>query len=196
MVIARELLEQLMPFHCLLDPAAELGALIEIFGSTPARSFLEVGTHKGATSAAIAFNFPDARIVTLDLPNSLDTIWNPLPRQQVGAAHHAMGLAARIEQCFMSSSELWQFSARGDSFDMAFVDADHSCDAVFRDLMLCADLLSGPRAVLAVHDYTGPEESNRPSWTYGVQQAVDRFLCARPFRKRRLPGLLLLLEPE
>jgi hypothetical protein len=195
MVISGELLDQLMPFHCLLDPAAEFRALLEAFAGAPAGSFLEIGTHRGATSAAIAVAFPAARIVTVDLPDSLRTAWNPLPRAEVGAAHRALGVQSRVEQLFMDSSELWRLAARGESFDMIFVDADHSSEAVFRDLILAADLLTGPTASLLVHDYTGTDETGRPSWTLGVQQAVDRFLGVRPFRKRRLAGLMLLLEP-
>jgi predicted O-methyltransferase YrrM len=194
MVITNDLLAKLMPYHCFLDPEAELCDLLSIFSQTSAAAFLEIGTHRGFTSAAVAIAFPQARVVTLDLPDSLRTPWNPLPRHLVGEAHRAIGVAGRIEQRFMDSAELWRLAGRGETYDLIFVDGDHSADVVFRDLILAADLLSRHRSFIVAHDYTDANEAQRPPWTLGVQQAVDRFLEVRPFRKRRLAGLLLVLE--
>jgi predicted O-methyltransferase YrrM len=193
-VMDAEVRARLMPFHCFFDPDAELDAVLETFARTRGRSFLEVGTHKGFTSAAIAATFPRARVVTLDLPDSMRTIWNPLPREQVGAAYRAIGVADRIEQHFLNSAELWRFAAAEEFFDVIFIDGDHSEDSVFRDLILAADLLAREGGVLLAHDYTDVHEPQRPGWTLGVQAAVDRFLHVRPFRKVRLPGLLVKLE--
>lgn len=194
MVIAKDLIARLMAYHCLFEPEAELTDLLATFAGTRARAFLEIGTHKGFTSAALALAFPETRVVTLDLPDPTRTSWNPLPRSLVGEAHHVVGVEHRIEQRFMNSSELWRFAGRGEVYDLVFIDGDHSPDAVFRDLILAADLLPRDGGVLVAHDYTDPQELERPGWTVGVQQAVDRFLAVRPFRKRRLLGLLVALE--
>ena len=189
-----EVLARLLGYHCLYAPEAELRDLCAAFARTAAQAFLEIGTHRGCTSAAIALAFPSARIVTLDLPDSLRTTWNPLPRAQVGEAHRALGVAHRIDQRFMDSDELWRLTGCGECFDLVFIDGDHSPAAVFRDLMLAADLLPPTSGTLLAHDYTDPHEPARPNWTLGVQQAVDRFIAARPFRKHRLAGLLVALE--
>ena len=73
MVIPPNSLERLMPFHCLFEPAAELNDLLCLFESTGGCAFLEIGTHKGFTSAAIAMAFQQARVLTVDLPDSLRT---------------------------------------------------------------------------------------------------------------------------
>lgn len=117
-----------------------------------------------------------------------------LPSALVGEAHRALTLTSRIDQRFMDSSELWRLAGSGVVFDLVFVDGDHSPDAVFRDLILGADVLARDGGIMLAHDYTDAHESPRPHWTIGVQQAVDRFLSVRPFRKRRLPGLLVALE--
>jgi predicted O-methyltransferase YrrM len=194
MVIAQDILSRLMAYHCLFEPEAELADLLATLEATRARAFLEIGTHKGFTSAAIALAFPGTRVVTLDLPDPSRTQWNPLPRNLVGEAHRALGIQDRVEQRFMDSSELWRFVGRGEVYDLVFIDGDHSPDAVFRDLILAADLLPREGGVLVAHDYTDAQEPGRPGWTIGVQQAVDRFLAVRPFRKRRLMGLLVALE--
>ena len=196
MVIDADMLARLMPHHCFFAPEAELADLLSSFASTRQRSFLEIGTHKGFTSAAIALAFPAARVVTVDLPDPTSTRWNPLPAAQVGAAHRDLGLGGRIEQVLMDSAELWRFAARGETFDLIFIDGDHSPDAVFRDLILAADLLHGDSGVIVAHDYTAAGEANRPPWTLGVQQAVDRFLAVRPFVAQRLAGLLVALRRE
>jgi predicted O-methyltransferase YrrM len=183
-----------MPYHLLVDPDAELRDLLAAFEATAGRAFLEIGTHKGFTSAAIALAFPHAQVVTIDLPDPLRTQWNPLPRSLVGQAHRELGVSNRIEQRFMDSSDLWLMAARGELYDLVFIDGDHSSGAVFRDLILAADLLPREGGLLLAHDYTEPDESCRPSWTIPVQLAVDRFLSIRPFCKRRLSGLLVALE--
>jgi predicted O-methyltransferase YrrM len=195
-VIESSVLSRLMPFHCFLDPEAELRDLLAAFAATRARAFLEIGTHKGFTSAAIALAFPDARVVTIDLPDPLRTRWNPLPRSLVGEAHRALGVAHRIEQVFMSSAELGRLVDAGEIFDLVFIDGDHSADAVFNDLTLSADLLNRDGGVIVAHDYTSPDETARPGWTLGVQEAVDRFVALHSFRKRRLAGLLVALDRD
>lgn len=191
-----DLLRRLMPYHCLFDPQPELSDILRLFEQAGAGSFLEIGTHQGFTSAAVALAFEQARVTTVDLPDSLRTAWNPLPRAQVGAAHRAVGVESRVTQLFLDSAELWTLAARGERFDVVFIDGDHSPDAVFRDLMLSADLLRAPDSLLIAHDFTAPCEVNRPPWTLGVQQAVARFLAERPFVLTRHAGLLASLRRD
>ncbi len=196
MVIEHSMLARLMAYHCLYEPETEIRDLLAVIAETPARAFLEIGTHKGFTSAVVACAFPQLRVVTVDLPDPTHTQWNPLPGSQVGEAHRAVGVQHRVEQRLLDSAELWRFKGRGEVYDVVFIDGDHSFDAVFRDLVLAADLLPAEGGKLIAHDYTDPHESHRPHWTIGVQHAVDRFVAIRPFHKRRLAGLLVALEKQ
>jgi predicted O-methyltransferase YrrM len=187
-----DVLRRISPWHCLKDPDKELPAILdELKGAT---SFLEIGTFKGATVSAIALALPDIEITTVDLPDPTQAANNAQSSQQCGEAIYALGLATRIKQLRMDSAELWQLIADGYRYDCVFVDGDHSAKAVFRDLSFAVDLLT-PKGFILAHDYTDPNDADRPPWTKDVYRAVEMFLTVHPeYRSHRLPGWLVALK--
>lgn len=62
------------------------------------------------------------------------------------------------------------------SFDLVFVDADHTRPAVERDLALVRRVVT-PDGVLAFHDYGVPGTEKNGRWdTFGVTEVVDSYV--------------------
>jgi len=63
-----QIVQKVMKYHCLAEPAVEIPAIIDAFLFAGGDRFLEIGTWQGATVAAIALATPQADIWTVDLP--------------------------------------------------------------------------------------------------------------------------------
>lgn len=185
-----EIALSVLNFHCLKWPMLELPAVLDAFSETPAKSFLEIGTFFGATSAAVALAFPEARIVTVDLPDPTVLALNAHTATKTGLAHRKLGLTSRIEQILCDSKDL----VVEGTFDLIFVDGDHSTEGVLADLRIASRLLT-PNGVIVVHDYTSPDSEDRPGWTVEVERAVTAFAAESGFRTEKMPGWLVKLRP-
>lgn len=190
-----DIIAQVALFHCLKDPPSELMALFEAFDRTAAQTILEIGTFRGATAAAFGLAFPEAKITTIDLPDTTKTPWNSQPSSEVGKALRELDVK-NVWPVRMPSSELGKWVAEGRRYDLVFVDGDHSRAGVLSDLRFAAQLLN-PGGVIVAHDYTepgdyAPEEWRRPAWTIDVYDAVQEFLVeSSEFERRRLVGWLV-----
>lgn len=185
--------EKVIPYHCLMNPQVELFALFEAFDRTSKTSILEIGTFKGATSAAFALAFPQARVTTIDLPDPRQTVWNPQDGAQTAVALREIGVQG-VEEVRMSSSNLGEWVKVGRRFDMVFVDGDHSTEQVVSDALHALDLLT-PGGSVVLHDYTDPQDDSRPCWTLLVYAAVEEVLRRLPgVVRKRLPGWLVELR--
>lgn len=184
----RVVLNAVRPWHCLKDPDVELPALIR--ATEGARSFLEIGTFKGATAAALALAHTNMAITTIDLPDPSLSHNNPQAKHQCGEAIRALGLERRIEQVRMDSAALCDWCGLR-RFDVIFVDGDHRTAAVLRDLGNAQKLLS-PGGLIICHDYTDEGDRDRPHWTVEVYEAVRIFLnLNNTFKAERMPGWLV-----
>lgn len=180
--------------HTLLhDPAAEMPVILEEFARAGGKRFLEIGTWRGATTAAVAVAFPKAEITTVELPNTAESPWNPQDETMVGVAYRTLGLADRVEQLRMSSRDMnagtyW----KPEHFDLVFVDGDHSEAGCASDLVVASKLIRDGGTIL-VHDYTDEGDAMRPQFTRDVAKAVDAFAEQGCWVKTRLPGWLVRL---
>ncbi|MBW2673480.1 MAG: class I SAM-dependent methyltransferase [Deltaproteobacteria bacterium] len=179
------------PYHCLKDPVVELPALFGELNNTPARSFLEIGTFQGATSAAVRLVFPGCEVTTVDLPDPSTAAFNPQPLEQTGRAFRELHVGG-IRQVLMDSKDLGIWHGRL-AFDMIFVDGDHTEAGVRRDLELCRHLLTH-EGRMVVHDYTDESDVDRPHWTVDVYNAVQSFVAEHHFTPVRLDGWLVALR--
>jgi hypothetical protein len=140
----------------------------------------EVGCHKAYFAIEILNNCPNvAKLICVDRWKKATTYVDPLSDEDHEAnfreaKHHVRGHLPGGRIRFI----------RGDSVDVAnnektiplltavFVDADHSFDACFADLVAWSKRLK-PDGVMLGHDYTDNEQARK--WNFGVIPAVTKF---------------------
>lgn len=153
----------------------------------PAR-FLEIGTHIGSSTIALALaaarNQADGvatRIVTVDIRDVNDErTWPWLeagapasPRELVAS----LGLSHLVE--FEVNTAIEKLVSTTETFDMIFLDGDHGVEAVYREIPLAFKRLTkNGSGMVLLHDYY-PEMN--PLWVGqpplpGPFQAVERLL--------------------
>lgn len=105
------------------------------------RSILELGSHRGISTAALALAAPDAEVVSVDL---CDTVPEG-DRVAFWASHGIKNIvpikdsaAAYLSRCLMA----------GERFDLVFHDAVHG-DAAAAEYVACAEIAD----IVAIHDW-------------------------------------------
>lgn len=122
------------------------------------RSILEIGTHVGASTLhmgrALRVNGDvDARLTTVDIVdvNAADAPW-----RQAGLAATPEMLAAQAGCAdlisFQKASGVDLMSSARTSFDLIFLDGDHSAGTVYNELAAALRVLS-PGGHVVLHDY-------------------------------------------
>ncbi len=112
--------------------------------SIQAKRFLEVGTSFGETTLLFALNSPDdATITTLDIQTD-----NPT----VGMKFRDTPEARKITMHLVSAEAYAKSGVPEKSFDMIFVDGDHSYAGVLHDSQLAMRLIR-PGGIICWHDY-------------------------------------------
>lgn len=170
--------ERLVPIRGKLEPADHL-KLYECayYASGP---ILEIGRLEGRSTAVLALGSRAAAhghpITSVDLHER----YAPIARRHL----RALGLdddRPRIDLLSGDSSRMVAMMPPR-SFDVVFIDGDHTYEGVRRD---CAALAAAvaPGATLLFHDYYHPANT---TGEYGVQRAVDEFRpqAALSFRGR------------
>jgi predicted O-methyltransferase YrrM len=123
------------------------------------KSFFEFGTYLGETALAVARNNPQAKILTLDLPNAearqkakMDMTDEYLfERWDRGAAFKGVEESKRIEQ-LTGDSATFDFEPYQHGIDLVFIDASHSYSYVKSDTEAALRIVS-PDGTILWHDY-------------------------------------------
>ena len=105
------------------------------------QTILELGSHRGFSTAAMAIAAPLARIVSVDLCDTVTQeerveYWKSLGIKNIYPVRSSAG--DYLARCLIA----------GDKFDLVFHDAAHG-DAVADEYLACAEIAS----VLAIHDW-------------------------------------------
>jgi len=118
----------------------------------PAR-FLEIGTHRGATTRILADKFPEMQIVTVDPGDQIPLTERPpiqrgeyLPQDQIGDLVRDRPNVTVIRRRFEEVA--WN----DQRFEMIFVDGNHSLEHVVSDSLLALKLVTSP-GVIVWHDF-------------------------------------------
>jgi len=134
---------------------------------------VEIGCFKGRSLASVAeiIKAKKIKVIAVDIFGTV-----PTPDKDVQARSAGMleefrttlrdfGLTDQVLTAIGNSVDQCRIAEGfGKTFDMVFIDGDHSYDAVLADLVSWAPLIKS-QGILAGHDYGG-------GWT-GVKKAVD-----------------------
>jgi hypothetical protein len=138
-------------------PLADLVPLLKIAVCTEPKRLMEIGSYRGYTALFLAQHIsPDARIVTIDR------------HSDHGEAYRETSLARMIERRVGETDRAMFGRDEPASYDLIFVDADHSYRSVRNDTELVLPLLS-PTGFIVWHDYA--------NWGYfSDQNGVPEYL--------------------
>ena len=131
-----DLAEHITMMPTTYTPDIDARVLYRLAKSMRPRRILEIGTAYGHTTIGLARNCPDADVFTVDICSELALevppfqIGEVLPREQVGQAFE--GCDERIVQIIGDSRE-FQTISHLESVDLAFIDGNHSADAIICD---------------------------------------------------------------
>ena len=122
-------------------PIGDVAALLKVVACARPKRTLEVGSYRGYTALMIARHLnDDARLVCLDADSRHGEAYRETPYASVIERR-----VARVERAAFERD-------RPASYDLIFLDADHSYAAVKHDTELLLDLLA-PAGHFVWHDY-------------------------------------------
>lgn len=148
---------------------------------------MEIGTHIGSSTVALALaaarnqaEGADTRIVSVDIRDVNDEQTQPWLEAGSPASPwklvKSLGVADRVR--FEVNTSVGKLAQLVDSFDMVFLDGDHSAEAVYSEIPLALNRLCATgHGIVVLHDFF-PGLS--PLWTGqaplpGPYLAVERF---------------------
>lgn len=154
-----------LPVGSWSSPVADVVTLAKIAMSIRPRRVLEVGSYRGYTTRLLAeHTHADAKIVAFDMD------------VQHGEAYRGAPIAAKIDRRVgQVSVESFRNDGPG-SFDLIFLDADHTYDSVKHDTEVLLPLLR-PEGLFVWHDYAN---WGRFSGKNGVPEALHEVAQVRP----------------
>lgn len=138
-------------------PIADLLMLLKIAVCTEPKRLMEIGSYRGYTALLLAQHIsPEAKIVTIDR------------HPDHGEAYRGTSIAGMIERRVGGTDRAMFARDEPASYDLIFVDADHSYNSVRNDTELVLPLLS-PAGFIVWHDYA--------NWGYfSDQNGVPEYL--------------------
>ena len=166
-------------------PPGDRRALFQLVRGHDPERVLEIGTHLGASTLAIAAALAagernDAigpRLTTVDVVDVNDAAgrrWTRhgselSPRERV----ERLGVAGIVE--FVAARSLDYLAATDRRFDFVFLDGDHAAPTVYREIAAALGVLR-PGGVVLLHDYFEPGATYGPDGSEipGPHLAVER----------------------
>jgi hypothetical protein len=141
-------------------PWVDLFPLMALVHDRQPKCIFEIGTYFGYTTRALALNFPETTIHTLDLPESYDPAadnggvpkddFHLIAQRRVGHAFRNDPSVRNVIQHF-GDSATWDFAPVKDA-DLFFIDGSHTYEYIRNDTEKCLALCGNRRATILWHD--------------------------------------------
>jgi predicted O-methyltransferase YrrM len=151
------------------------------------RTVLEVGTHIGSSTIALASTLSgSARITTVDIMDVNDPSGRPWERYgaQRSPAEIVHGL---VPVKFVVSDSLSYLANTGERYDFIFLDGDHRAETLYQELPLALSRLK-PEGLILLHDYF---PGGRPLWRRRAPITGPYLACRRLKRE----GAAISIQP-
>lgn len=148
-------LSEVLRNNFMVSPVRELAALAAMCCFTRPERIFEFGTYIGSATLVMAMNAgPDCLVDTLDLPpEERPSGYDPF---EVGVAFRSSRYAKNIVQHYGDSRSM-DWSGREGTYDLVFVDADHSYECVRNDSLIALRMVR-PGGVVVWDDYIYTKE--------------------------------------
>lgn len=151
----------------MVNPGDRLALAHLVYRLRP-RKILEIGTHAGASTLSMALALEvlgDGAIETVDITDVNDPDERRIarldPRSNPSQLLQASQVGSRVR--FVVSDGLEYLKRAGDTYDMIFLDGDHSAETVYREIPAALNRLA-LNGVVLLHDYF---PRGRPLWSDG-----------------------------
>jgi len=133
---------------------------------------LELGTFAGRSTIALASTAKEVHTIDWHRGDQFSGSYDSLPEfianiQRYKLLHKIIAYVARNEDVLPMLKEIY-------SFDVIFIDSEHSRDAVEKDIQMTRSLLR-QRGIMVFHDY-GEIPGLAPGFKFGVTEAVNDFV--------------------
>lgn len=133
---------------------------------------LELGTFAGRSTIALASVAREVHTVDWHKGDQHSGSYDSLPEFVSNLQRY--NLLAKIVAYVGKNEDVLPALRHLYSFDVAFIDSDHSLEAVERDIRLTRPLIRAG-GIIAFHDY-GEIPGLTPGFKFGVTEAVDEFV--------------------
>jgi len=149
-----------------------------------AERILEIGTHIGCSTLSFALallynNVSDPHIDTVDIVDVNNERNKPWIQYKARFSPSEMlgEILCRDFVTFYKDTSLNYFKKCNDTYDLIFLDGDHSAPAVYKELPLAMELLN-KNGIILLHDYF---PDGRKLWpqtppNYGPYRAIKKYI--------------------
>lgn len=141
-----------------ISPVNDYYMLCRIARAIKAEQYFEIGTWLGLSAYNLHLNSKDTGVYTLDIPPDHEEIeLYKIPEEVFGfyskhiqSIHH-----------LRADSKLFNYKPYSKSFDLVFIDGNHSFDYVINDSKIALELIKDEHSIIAWHDYILCGEINK-----------------------------------
>lgn len=147
----------------------DLALLKSLASRIPHCKYFEIGTWRGESVINVAAE--SAKCVTLNLSAS-DMENRGWPPEYAGQHAFFSKNSKRIEHVF-GDSKTFDFNRLNETFDLVFIDGDHSHDYVINDTQKIVQHAIHAQSIVVWHDYAHSPEQFRPEVLHGILSALN-----------------------